>query len=390
MKMVWVHEQASLRGGAERYVLETATRLASYGVRSTLLYDVRHRVDPAFVAAFEGAYPLVDARRQLAELAPDAVYLHRLGDEADAARIRAATGAPVFRFFHDHKLFCLREHKTSPLDGSVCTKVAKASNCYPCLGFVRRAEGAIPLRMVSASALVRERNHSRDLDGFVVASRYLADHVAAHGLDARRIHVLPLSAHPAPGRSTDAPARELGHVLFVGSLLRGKGIDVLLRAMARTPSVRRLTLAGAGAQKDELVALVDRLGLTSRVDFVGHLGADALEAAYQRACLGVLPSRVPETFGLAGLEASARGLPVIASDVGGVSEWLEHGRNGLRVPANDVEALASALDELLQHPERAERMGAAGRERAATLFNPQRHDAMLLDLVQRALRERAA
>src|SRR5690349_10441151 len=105
MLVVWIHEIASRRGGAERYVADTASLLAARGVRSTLLYDVKSRVDPAIVRAFDGAYPLVDLPRQIAELAPDVIYAHGLGDERIAGEL-ASMPAPVLRFFHDHKLFC--------------------------------------------------------------------------------------------------------------------------------------------------------------------------------------------------------------------------------------------------------------------------------------------
>ncbi|MCQ6458653.1 glycosyltransferase family 4 protein, partial [Vibrio parahaemolyticus] len=67
---------------------------------------------------------------------------------------------------------------------------------------------------------------------------------------------------------------------------------------------------------------------------------------YGRAQFVVMPSRMPEPFGLVGLEAMAAGVPVIASDVGGVREWLEDGRNGIAVPFGDAAAMAAAMDRL--------------------------------------------
>ena len=77
------------------------------------------------------------------------------------------------------------------------------------------------------------------------------------------------------------------------------------------------------------------------------------------------------------LEAFARGVPVVATDVGGTPELVRHGTDGLLVPPNDAAALARALHELLDDPARARAMGKAARERAVTDFAPDRHLARL-------------
>jgi glycosyltransferase involved in cell wall biosynthesis len=389
MHLVWIHDDATARGGAERYVHEAAVRLRAHGVRSTLLYDVRSRVEASFAEAFEGAYPLVDVEGQMRRLAPDAVYVHRMGDEQQLARVRAATAAPIVRFFHDHKLFCLREHKMTALEGRPCSAIASARHCYPCLGFVRRGSGTIPFELVSIRSLTRERAHSRDLDAYVVASSYMAEHVAAHGLARARIHVLPLSVDAPPPAQIER-AREPGTILFAGALVRGKGLDVLLEAVARSRSVRELIVAGAGAQERELRETASRAGVEGRVRWAGRLGTEALEQAYRRAEVVVVPSRVPETFGLSGLEASARGIPVVASDVGGIRQWLEHGANGLLVAPNDVWALAGALDRLLVDGGLRERLGREGRRRYEARHRPEHHDEALLSLLASLRGRRAA
>src|SRR5262249_35476801 len=136
MHLVWVNELAHEKGGAERYVADTAARLRERGVRSTLLYDVKSPVDPAYLAAFDGAYPQVDRRAQLRELVPDIVYVHRI-DEGGAITELMSSSAKVVRFFHDYNLFCLREPKYTPVGLRTCAAPA-GLRCYPCLGFVQR------------------------------------------------------------------------------------------------------------------------------------------------------------------------------------------------------------------------------------------------------------
>lgn len=386
MHVLWLNENAHALGGAERYVHDTARLLAARGHRSTLAYDVASRVDADWLRPFEGAYPLVDLTRQVRELRPDVIYAHRISEGRVVEELAAlAARTPVLRFFHDHKLFCLREHKYTAIGRRTCTATVGAG-CYACLGFAQRAEAFPGVRLVSVSALRRDQRRSAGLSGFVVGSRYMADHVAAHGFPQEKIHRIPLAVAPTPTREPGAVERDL--VLFVGQLVRGKGLDVLLRATAR--GRHRLVVVGDGRQREELVALARGLGVEARVTFTGALPRGAIDDWLARARCLAMPSRAPETFGLAGLEATARGVPVVGSDVGGMGEWLAHEVNGLRVPAGDVDALALALGRIVEDDALARRLGhgAVARHRAA--FLPERHVDQLEALLGRLHAARAA
>jgi glycosyltransferase involved in cell wall biosynthesis len=377
MHVTWIHDEADSLGGAERYLRDTAAHLGARGVRSTLLYDVRARPGRDFLAPFAGAYPMVDLRRQLRELAPDVLYVHRIA-EGETVEVIAEAPAPALRAFHDHALFCLREHKYTTLGQETCTRTV-GLGCYACLGFVRRGAAPLPIRLVSVGSLRRAQRRNQALTGFVVGSRYMGEHLAAHGFDAGRIHVLPLYTAAPP--AAPAPARERDLVLFVGQLVRGKGVDVLLRAMARERTGAKLLIVGEGAQGAELRALGAALGLGGRVTFAGRLPPDELGALYRRARCLALPSRSPETFGLVGIEAMSHGLPVVASDVGGVREWLEDGVNGIAVPSGDPGALAEAIRRLVTSDDLARAMGERGRAAHRERFVPERHVERLYALL---------
>jgi glycosyltransferase involved in cell wall biosynthesis len=368
MHVVWLNEFACGKGGAERYVRETAAHLAARGVRSTLLYDVKSPVDEGYLAPFSAAYPALDPVKQIRGLGADLVYVHRLADEAVAGALCEAP-APVVRFFHHYEIFCPREHKYTALGHRACTRSIGA-HCYTCLGFVRRAPSFPYVKLVTVGSLRRAHRASQPLTAFVVGSTFMAEHVAAHGFDREKIHVLPLYA--APKEATSA-AREPDLVLFVGQLIRGKGVDHLLRAFARTRRRARLVIAGDGKQRREFEALSSRLCLDRRASFVGWVEGAALEQLYARACCVVMPSRFPETFGLAGVEAMAAGAPVIASDLGGVREWLRPEDNGIAVPSGDVDALARANDRLVDDGELARAMGRRARATHQERFLPEHH-----------------
>src|SRR4029077_1314874 len=102
------------------------------------------------------------------------------------------------------------------------------------------------------------------------------------------------------------------------------------------------------------------------------------------ASLVAVPSLWPEPFGLVGIEAFAAGRPAVARANGGIGDSLDDGVSGLSVPAGDARALARALNELLDDPQRQQEMGAAGRKTVAERFSPEHHVAALSEAYESA------
>jgi glycosyltransferase involved in cell wall biosynthesis len=181
-----------------------------------------------------------------------------------------------------------------------------------------------------------------------------------YGLD--RVHV----AQPGVDLADLAPGTPHGGALLcVAAVTPGKGHDVLLDALDSVSDLAwRCTCVGS-LDKDR--AFADSvLRRNARVDFPGPITGPDLDRAYASADLLVLASHA-ETYGMVISEALARGLPVLASDVGGVSEALGDTRAGLLVPPGDPPALAAALRAWLGDAELRERLRRAARERRATL-----------------------
>jgi glycosyltransferase involved in cell wall biosynthesis len=368
-----VNQHAAPIGGAEHYVANTAAALRERGVRSTLLYEVDGMLDRAFLRCFDAAFPLVDLPWQVGRIDPSVLYVHRLSG-LEASRALASLSVPRVRFFHDHKLFCLREHKYTAVAHRTCTRPTGAG-CYACLGFVQRAADRPGLAIRRLGALHAEQRHNRGLDRFVVGSRYMRDHVVAHGFDRERVSVVPLFA--APAASPPASPGERADVLFAGQLVRGKGLDTLLKAVRLTRSTDTLLVAGEGRQRREYEALCSELGLEHRVRFLGAVPARELTALLGRVKFLVVPSRSPETFAQVGIEAMAQATPVVAMDVGGIREWLDHGQTGLAVPAGDTRALAEAIDRVSADAVLRASFGRAAARAHAERFTPEAHLAGL-------------
>jgi len=169
-----------------------------------------------------------------------------------------------------------------------------------------------------------------------------------------------------------------------------KGVDHLLRAFDRLsvgPGEGRgsplLAYAGNGPAFRRLQMLRDSLPSRDRIHLLGYR-RDA-GVVLDAADLCVVPSVVEEAFGLAALEAMARGKPVVATEVGGIPEIIQHGVTGLLVPPGDESALADAIGSLLENRAAAADMGQKARRDVAERFTPERQLSRVLALVTEGL-----
>lgn len=153
---------------------------------------------------------------------------------------------------------------------------------------------------------------------------------------------------------------------FVKTLDPKYGPEILIRAMPQvveTVPDARLVMAGRGPLKEKLELLVNQLGLDNHVEFVGFIPNDQVPGLMQTLDVFVNCSIYPsESFGVAILEASACGLPVVVTNVGGVPEVCLEGQTGIMVEANNSKELAQALIRLAKDPGLRKKMGLAGRK----------------------------
>ena len=142
-----------------------------------------------------------------------------------------------------------------------------------------------------------------------------------------------------------------GLLVFIGRLADKKGVDLLVRAIARLDGTR-LEVIGDGPDRAALERQVRQIGVADRVRFLGKLPKRDVLAALARAQVVVIPSRVGAGGDMEGTpvvlcEAMAAGVPVVASDLGGLGECIDDGIDGLLVPPDDIDALVVALDKVV-------------------------------------------
>jgi glycosyltransferase involved in cell wall biosynthesis len=185
----------------------------------------------------------------------------------------------------------------------------------------------------------------------------------------------------------EPPAYPAGSMRFlsIGRLIPIKGHLVLLRALARAlerePGLE-LRIAGRGVLDGGLKAYARELGVADAVRFLGQV--TPVQGEIEAAAAVVVPS-LGEGFGMVALEAMERARPVVATDIGGLSDIVRDGETGLLVPSADPEALADAMLAIVSDPARAAALGTAGRARALDRFSAERCTARTSLLYRAAL-----
>lgn len=219
----------------------------------------------------------------------------------------------------------------------------------------------------------------------ILISPYVADYFK--GRLAGHQYLIP---NPIADEFFDIERADDGcRILFAGRLYALKGVVDLVRATAKVAGTHGAKVILAGSLHDrhyveQLRRQADRLGIGDRVEFPGLLNEDELRRELGQSAVLVLPS-YQETAPLVIAEAMAAGVPVIASDVGGVRHQIRHGETGFLITPGDVDGLAQRLRELLSDPARRASFGEAAKTLAVSEHRADQVAARTIDVYRAVL-----
>jgi glycosyltransferase involved in cell wall biosynthesis len=377
-RILFVHEVYGRLAGAEQNIIVTAPHLAKT-FDLAFLYDSRSGKDEAaFAAVFPRSHqvPFADdaaaevaTQRVLAAERPDLIYVHKciaLG----VLRALVKAGIPLVRMEHDHDIYCMRSYKYFPWSRRICQKKAGPCCIFPCLAFLKRdrSRGRFGVRLVSYRRQMECIRLNQEFRAFFVVTDYMREELIRQGFAAERIHIFP--PVPPPTDTLFASTfSERNLIIYAGQILRGKGVDCLIRAFARLQHPARLIILGSGSYQEACQKLAHDLGVAERVEFPGFVSRDRLAEYYAHATMAVVPSVWPEPIATIGLEVLRYGIPVVGFDAGGIRDWLRDGETGYLIPWMDIETMSQRLDQLLGDKELARRLGAQGREFVNRVYN---------------------
>lgn len=372
-------------GGAVQIYDGLLRRLQGY--RVTVLTEAQH-VEPAARAAFDGA--ALATRGYQVERVPRLV-LHFTGARGHLGRM-----VELARFFPQTARSVREALATLRPDLVICGATFSTG------WLMRRLPAGVPfINYIHGEELTMRRNTGpldwhlarqqvkalREAPLNLVVSRYSAD--TLHTLmqvPQSRIRLLPNAIDTerfTPPVDREVLRRRLDWqgrtvLLTIARLIPRKGIDQLLRALARLNATGSLPadwiycIGGRGPEDANLRALTEQLGLAERVRFLGFISDEELPLLYGAADLFALTNREidgdTEGFGIVFLEANACGTAVLGGIAGGTGDAIAEGVSGMRVDADSLDQLSDAVGLLMTEPALRERLASAGLERARAQF----------------------
>lgn len=348
VQLAVISDRLSSRGGADQYLQQVVTWCVEAGHDVTLWVGRRDgTAEPPSGVQVKVARPLARATADTRGLATleDALGTTDVAivqNVMNPCVLEVLASVPrVVAIVQDHRIFCPGPGKTLP-DGAACHDPLGVAPCDWCLPEPRYRRDMLAL---TNARLGRTREWTA-----VVLSDYMERELRTVGFGD--VRVVPPWVEPGSAR------RDPGDTFLIGGrLVRHKAVREAWTCWEQAG--RPLTLAVAG-EGPEARLLPDCRNL-------GWLDPAALKDALRRARALLFPARWQEPFGILGLEALAQGTPVIATDVGGVGDWLGSGCH--RVAAGDWSAMSDAIRWSAGHPEACLEEGERGRRRVSASFS---------------------
>lgn len=224
-------------------------------------------------------------------------------------------------------------------------------------------------RNISRLQKIFRRYVIRRASGFISSSSATLEHQVSYGAERTKCYksllTVDVNKYLKKKAENYIPGKKL---LYVGSLIGRKGIDLLLPALARAKEDISLVLVGEGSEEEKLKEMVRELGIEQRVTFKGYLEGEELNACYNNCDAFIIPTR-EDCYGLVILEAMCASLPVIASKYAdGAYDIMTDGGHGRVVDPYDTEALTEAIEDVFADEARLRKMQSDCYKRA-TEFN---------------------
>ena len=305
-----------------------------------------------------------------------------------AARFDWRAAARIRRLVEEHKVDLLHTH------GYKADLYGRAAAWNHRVGLVATCHNWPHPSWSMQAYAVLDRLFLRTFDSVVVLSEKVAELLRRAGIQEGKLVTISNGVEIERFRDAqptlkDDPFLQRESVIgFVGRLVPGKGVDILLRAaqkvLSRCPNTRFM-LVGDGPSRQELESLASQLGIQDRVVFAGV--RREMPEIYASLDLLVLPS-LCEAMPMCVLEAMAAGKPVIATRVGSIPQLVEPGQTGELVEPGGVQELSAAIVRLLEAPQRARQLGANGQARAAAQFSADAMAGRYLELYREVVNAR--
>jgi glycosyltransferase involved in cell wall biosynthesis len=385
MPVLLVHNYYQQAGGEDQVVAAEGAMLEGMGhgvTRYTVQNSSISAMPKARVAAMTTWNPEAyrEIRGRVRRDRPAVMHCHNTFPLISPAAYRAARdeGVPVVQTLHNYRLLCPSAtffRNGRPCEDCMGKLVPWPGVVHACYRDSRAATGAVAT-MLGVHRMLG--TWGRDVDVYIALTEFARRKFIEGGLPADRVMVKPNFVHPDPGLggTVEAPG---GYALFVGRLAAEKGIELLLKAWGRVQANVPLKIVGDGPLAPLVVAAAKS---TAMIEWLGPRARTDVLALMREASFLVVPSTWYEGLPMIVAEAFAVGLPIVMSDIGGLSELVEHGRTGLMFRSGDVDELSARVDWAFGDPVRLRGMRVEARAEFEAKYTAERNYDLLMSIYE--------
>lgn len=386
MKILFVHNFYQITGGEESVLRAEVQLLQDHGheVR-TLTEDNKSiqqmsRLDLAGKTLWNSEFA-AKTEAEVRKFRPDVVHFHNtfpLISPASYYAVRDA-GVPVVQTLHNYRLLC--PNALFFRNGQVCEDCLGKS--VPLPGVRHRCyRGSRMASAVVASMITYHRfreTWTQEVDRYIVLTEFARNKFIQGGLPADKLVVKPNFVQ----RKIEAGRGEGGFAFFAGRLSQEKGLGVMLDAWNLPGRTMPLKIAGAGPEEELVREAAARNPL---IEFLGLQKPEEVLSLMQNASCLIFPSVWYEGLPMVIIEAYAAGLPVVASNLGGMSSLIQHGKTGLHFEAGSSHDLARQVDLLASSPDLQREMRAGARQEYEAKYTSEKNLKALVGIYESVVR----
>ncbi len=392
-KILMVNEFCSYGDGANLYMIKLSEALVSMGITVEIIYGTKRDKEYSNPSIKTHFFPelfgfnyvnrfdqLQNLKKAAQDFQLDIIYIHQVLNPTVIYLLSKI--APTIRYEHGFRLSCPSGRRMPKLVDTICEFPfswkcmvrAHTRQCMPRNPFVAKKVMKDVYQNIDAHKKMKK---------IIVASAYIKNLLIMSGFDPDFISIISYFVDIPDTFIPHDPEEELS-VLFVGRVEYEKGPDFFLQALAEIERPVTATIIGEGTYIEKLKTRASSIK-QHEICFPGWVDNESLKSYYQQADLLAVTSIWPEPFGIIGIEAMSFGIPTVAFDVGGISEWLKDGENGFLVERKDVSQLAHKMRILLEDQELARHMGVKGMQMVKQRFTLEVHLRQFLKVCEEAM-----
>jgi glycosyltransferase involved in cell wall biosynthesis len=426
MRILLANYRYFISGGPERYMFNVTEALAANGhevIPFSIRYTRNHstpyskyfaeplsnadevyfreqRKNPnTVIRTLERLFYATDVEHAVGQLEEDTKpdiayvlhYLRKLSPSLLVALKRAHV--PIVVRLSDYAMICPQAHL---LRDELPCELCVQGNLWPSIRN-RCVQGSAIMSALNALATwYHKRRHYFDLiDAFVTTNPFMYRMMISAGFNKERLHCIPTFVNQRVFTSGSVDRNERTTIVYIGRLERIKGVHVLIEALAlvhrERPNLKiHAIIAGSGDEEFTrfLKSLSHQRGIDDVCDFVGELGAQELSDLLRQGLVSVIPSLWYENLPNALLESYACGTPILASDLGSLTDCVRIGETGFLFKPGDASDLAEQLIFCLEHPDKLKYMGSMAKRYALSKYTSEAHISELVNLFDQLILDR--